>query len=219
MKLIIVTPHPDDETLGAGGTILKFKKSDGKIFWLNITNMKEEYGYTREAVGKRAGEIKKVASEYGFERFFDLGLKPAGLDEYPLNQIIEMITSVFADIKPEIVILPFRNDTHSDHRIVAEAVLACTKVFRHPYVKKVLMMEVPSETDFSLREDSFSPNYFVDITDFFAEKLKILGIYEGEMRESPFPRSVQNIEALAKNRGSQAGCGYAESFMMLKEIC
>ena len=38
-------------------------------------------------------------------------------------------------------------------------------------VKKVLMMEVPSETDFSINGNSFSPNYFVDVSDFFKHRV------------------------------------------------
>ena len=44
MKILVVSLHPDDETLGAGGTLLKMKKSGHQIFWLNVTDMREEDG-------------------------------------------------------------------------------------------------------------------------------------------------------------------------------
>ena len=81
-------------------------------------------------------------------------------------------------------------------------------------------METLSETEFapSTKEDSFVPNMFVDITDFIDRKIEIMKIYKGEFDDHPFPRSERNIRALATFRGATAGCEYAESFMMLKEI-
>ena len=217
-KVMIVSPHPDDETLGAAGTILKYKDSGYKVYCLNITNMKEEYGFDKEEIERRGKEIEKAINEYRFDGFFDLGLRPARLDGYPVKHMIEKISEIFIKVKPDTVILPYRNDIHSDHRIVFNSSYACTKVFRYPYIRKVLMMEIVSETDFSIDGLSFSPNYFVDISDYLERKIKIMKIYESELGKYPLPRSEETVRALATIRGSQAGCKYAEGFVLLKEI-
>jgi LmbE family N-acetylglucosaminyl deacetylase len=82
------------------------------------------------------------------------------------------------------------------------------------------MMETLSETEFSLstKEDSFIPNVFVDISDYMNKKIEAMKMYEGEMGSHPFPRSERNIKALATYRGATAGCEYAESFMLIKEV-
>ena len=64
----------------------------------------------------------------------------------------------------------------------------------------------------------FVPNVFVDISPFLDRKIEIMKMYDGELQEHPFPRSVENIKAIAIFRGSAAGCRYAESFMLLKSI-
>lgn len=217
-KVIIVSPHPDDETLGAGGTILKYKSLGYKVYWLNVTNMAKKHGFKEGEVQKRKNEIKRIINEYKFDGFFDLGLKPFGLDEYPLSAIIEKISKVLVKVKPEIIILPYKNDIHSDHRIVFECAYACTKVFRYPYIRKILMTEIISETNFSTYDRNFSPNYFVNISDYLEKKIKIMRIYKNELENHPFPRSTEALRALATIRGGQAGCKYAESFMILKEI-
>ena len=81
-------------------------------------------------------------------------------------------------------------------------------------------METLSETEFalSMKEESFVPNVYVDISEFFEKKLEIMRIYESELGDHPFPRSERNLKALATLRGATAGCEYAESFMLLKEI-
>lgn len=217
-KIIVISAHPDDETLGAGGTLLKIHKEGKKIYWLNISDMKTEYGYKSKTVAQRSKEIKKVAKHYGFTGTFNLRLKPTGLENYPVRFLIEKITEVFSKVMPDTVILPFKNDIHSDHKVVFEAGFACTKSFRAPYIKKVMMMEVLSETDFARPEKGFLPNCFVDITKYLDDKLKIMKIYSSEHRKHPFPRSLEGLKALATIRGTSAGCKYAESFIILKEI-
>lgn len=217
-KVLVISPHPDDETLGAGGTILKYKDSKHRVYWLNITSIKKEYGFTEKKVQMRKKEIEKVISRYNFDGFFNLQLKPAGLDIYPLSFIIEKVSEVIMKVKPKAVFLPYKYDIHSDHRIVFECTFACTKIFRFEFIKKVFAMEVISETNFSTPHEYFSPNYFVDISDYLNEKIAIKKIYKRDLGNHPFPRSSENIKALATIRGSQAGCKYAEGFMVLKEI-
>ena len=137
-----------------------------------------------------------------------------------MSVLVSKISSVINKIKPNIIYLPFKGDVHSDHKYIFDAAYSCTKVFRHPFIKKIYMMETLSETEFSLstKEDSFVPNVFVDISEFMDKKIELMNIYESEMGEHPFPRSERNIRALGTLRGATCGCDYAESFVLLKEI-
>ena len=137
-----------------------------------------------------------------------------------MSELISKISSIINKVKPNIIYLPFKGDVHSDHKYIFDAAYSCTKIFRHPFIKKLYMMETLSETEFSLstKEDSFVPNVFVDISEFMDKKIELMNIYESEMGEHPFPRSERNIRALATYRGATSGCDYAESFMLLKEI-
>ena len=79
-------------------------------------------------------------------------------------------------------------------------------------------MEILSETDFSKNGKAFSPNYFVDITEYLDEKIEALKIYDTEFAEAPFPRNLEAVKALALLRGGASGCHYAEAFKVIKEI-
>ena len=82
------------------------------------------------------------------------------------------------------------------------------------------MYETLSETEFgiTLPENVFMPNYFVDISDHMEGKLALMEVYESELGEHPFPRSLDNIKALAHFRGASVGVKYAEAFQLLKYI-
>ncbi|MBT5068750.1 MAG: PIG-L family deacetylase, partial [Candidatus Marinimicrobia bacterium] len=71
-KVLVVAPHPDDETLGCGGTLLKHKANGDGIYWLIITNIDEKNGWQKKRVESRQQEIDKVSEMYGFSKIFKL---------------------------------------------------------------------------------------------------------------------------------------------------
>jgi N-acetylglucosamine malate deacetylase 1 len=219
-KILVIAVHPDDETLGCGGTLLKHKANGDKIHWLIATDIKESEGYSISTIKKRNKEITKIDDLYGFTSVNKLGLSTTKVDTYSMSVLVSKISSVIDRIKPDIIYLPFKGDVHSDHKYIFDAAYSCTKAFRYPFIKKIYMMETLSETEFSLstREDSFVPNVFVDISNHMNEKIEIMNTYKSEMGEHPFPRSERNIRALATFRGATSNFDYAESFMLLKEI-
>jgi N-acetylglucosamine malate deacetylase 1 len=218
--VVVVALHPDDETLGCGGALLRHKENGDEIHWMICTEVKEENGFTKERVQSRNSEIEKVAEMYGFESTRRLGLSTMKVDEYSMSELVSKVSDVINQIKPSVLYLPFKGDVHSDHRVMFNAAYSCTKSYRYPFLKKIYMMETLSETDFALstKEDSFVPNVFVDISKYFDKKLEIMKVFDSELSEHPFPRSLRNIEALATLRGATSGCEYGESFMLLKEI-
>lgn len=219
-NVIVISAHPDDETLGAGGTILKHKKNGDQIFWLIVTNVFQNNGFSEERVNSRQQEIKKVSDLYGFEKTIVLDYPTMSLTSESLLTLIPKISDIFTELKPEVIYTLNRSDAHSDHRYLSDAVFACTKSFRYPFIKQVLMYECISETEFApaLPEKVFIPNYYVDITEFMDKKLEIMKIFESELAEHPFPRSLENIKALAHFRGASVGVHYAEAFQLIKYI-
>ncbi|MBK9161513.1 MAG: PIG-L family deacetylase [Nitrosomonadales bacterium] len=214
-KILVVAVHPDDETLGCGGTLLRHRAAGDEIHWLIVTEAGNDALRQR-----RTGQIGQVGQAYGFAGIHTLGFPTTRLDQLETGVLVGGIAKIVEAVAPEIIYLPFAYDIHSDHRLVFEAAYSCTKVFRYPSVRRVLMMETPSETDFSpaLPGQGFTPNVFVDIADHFDKKMAIAGIYGDEMGAHPFPRSLEGMRALATVRGAAAGCKYAEAFMLLKEI-
>ena len=91
--------HPDDETLGAGGTLLKHNNEGDEINWLIVTDVFEEQGFSKERVISRKLEIEKVSKMYGFSNVFKLGHPTMKLNDTILHKIIGQISKIFQDIK------------------------------------------------------------------------------------------------------------------------
>ena len=215
-QVLVIAVHPDDETLGCGGSLLKHKDSGDDIHWLICTSLVQKNKYYQ----KRDKEINEVSKLFKFSSVNKLLFETTKIDQYKLNDLIDKISLVINKIKPNIIYLPFKDDVHTDHKIIFEASYSCTKSFRNPFIKKIYMMETLSETDFapSIPQQSFVPNTFVDISKYMEKKIKIMNVYKSEISPHPFPRSEKNIKALGTLRGASCGCEYAESFMLLKSI-
>ena len=219
MRTMIVAPHPDDETLGVGGTILR-KRSKGEIVsWLIITNMLASDGWPREKIKSRKKEIEKVSKFYGFDNVFELNFPTTKLDNVPMLDLTKKISECLEKFKPQELYIPSYSDAHSDHRVVFEAVTSSSKWFRLEGIKRILSYETLSETSFGLsRISNFNPNVYIDISPFLKHKIKVMNIYKSELGLPPFPRSEENIKALATIRGSESGYIAAEAFELLKEV-
>lgn len=218
MKVLVVSPHPDDETLGAGGTLLKLKKQGHSIFWLNITDMSVEDGWDDKIVQRRKEQFEEVNKYYQFDGFYNLAYPTTKLASLDDGEIIGSIKKVFNEIQPDWLIIPGQYDAHTDHRIVYNCCMACAKSFRAPYIKRITTMEIISETDYGFQISRFNPNLFVDISEELESKLEAIKIYDTEIENPPFPRSIENVIALATYRGGSSMCRYAESFSIIKQI-
>lgn len=208
-KVLVIAVHPDDETLGCGGTILKHLCQDDEVHCVFITS-----GNMYQKV-----LMDKINILYGFTSVIALNFKELHLHEM-LNELIDVLSKTVSLIQPQIVYIPNRSDAHSDHRTVFSAIMACSKSFRYPFIEQILMCEVISETDFApqLIENVFVPNYFVDITKEFPRKKQILELFESELLPYPLTRNQSTMEALNRYRGSLINTDYAEAFMNIKTI-
>ncbi len=217
-RILVVAPHPDDEVLGCGGTLLRRKAEGAELAWLIVTGMSADAGWPSERIEAREQEIAAVAAMMGFSHVANLRLPAARLDGYPMADLVAQFAKVFEEFQPDEVMVPHRSDVHTDHRIAFDAAVACTKPFRYPFVRRVVAYETLSETDAALDPDQhFRPNWFVDITAYLEKKLTAAAIYRSEMAPFPFPRSGEALRALAAVRGAASGFRAAEAFQLLRE--
>jgi len=216
-KILFIAVHPDDETLGCGGTIQKHKEKGDQIFWLIITKANQKITAIPNIVDKQATYVSMVAKEYGFNDWKQLNILTTELNQYPLGEIISEISAYINEIKPTHIYLLHFADVHSDHKVAFNAVYSCTKNFRYPFIEKILLFETLSETEFApaIRNNVFVPNVFSDITLYMELKLQIMQLFITEQMEEPLPRALSTIKALARYRGSRIGVEYAEAFSLI----
>lgn len=218
-KALIVASHPDDDILGCGGILSKFRdKIDFKVIFIaegstcrfdnpNSIEAKNE-------VVKRnsyAIEALKYLGIFNYE-FYNL---PCGrLDQIPLLSINKIIESEIKNFQPDTVFTHSKCDSNQDHHKVYDSTIIATRPGSG--VDNVLSFEVLSSTEWGF-SNSFSPNYFVSLSKSnINDKWKSLEYYITETKSFPYPRSKKGIETLANYRGLQSGNEYAEAFKLIR---
>jgi LmbE family N-acetylglucosaminyl deacetylase len=216
MKILVIAPHPDDEVLGCGGTIARHVQKGDQVDLCVVTKAYTP-DWSAEFIKNRKNEIINSNKILGIKNTITLDLPTVKLDTLPQKDINKAIGEVVGRIRPDVVYLPHRGDLNSDHRLVFESALVAVRPIKH-LVKRVLVYEIPSETEWGEPLAFFSPNAFVDITPFFGKKINAMKAYKSELRQPPHPRSLTKIEALARVRGAAGGLDMAEAFMMIREV-
>lgn len=218
MKSIVIAPHPDDEVLGVGGTILRRIDEGHKVALIIVTSASDLLNWTKSQVEVRSLEIIKIKNFFGFDEVYQLNFPAACLDKVGEGNIVQKISEVFKIFEPNEVFIPHPSDVHGDHKIVGNASISASKWFRHPCISKIIAYETLSETEFNISAiNAFKPNYFINIENYLENKINAMKIYKGEFYNFPFPRSDVAIRSLAQYRGSMSGFMAAEAFQILKE--
>jgi len=218
--ILVISPHPDDETFGCGGTILKHIHSGDNVYWLIVTKVFKP-AYPEKILTTKSNEVKQINQLYGFKKFFWLDFKTTRLDDYARSEIMSKIEKVLKEVNPDIIYTVGEGDVHSDHKIVFETLISTLKSFYRKFkCKKIYVYETLSSTDAAaqLRDKAFLPTTFIDISLFINEKIEAVEIYKTEKQAYPLPRSVSSVKALAKHRGGTIGVEYAEAFMLVREV-
>ncbi len=212
-----VAPHPDDETLGCGGTLLRHRDDGCALHWLIATQASAGEGVSQAWVEQRERTIERVAEAYGMAEVHRLGAPATRLDAVPLADLVGATSEVFSKVAPHVVYLPHPGDAHSDHRRAFEMCASGGKWFRQASVEEIYAYETLSETRFGLDDrQPFRPTAYVDVSMWLERKLEILREYSTELAAFPFPRSEESTEALARVRGAESGFEAAEAFQLLR---
>lgn len=218
MNVYVVAAHPDDEILGAGGTIAKHIQNGDKVKVLIVAEGKssrlDRYeDFVIEDAVKYRKETKEALETLGVHDFSMLNFPDNRLDRMDMLDIIKAITKDAEDFRPERVYTHFYNDLNIDHQIVSRAVVTAFRALPDTSVKDILFFEVLSSTehDFAMR-NAFCPNYFVDISEQLNVKLDALAHYKSELREEPYTRNQNMVRCNSVLWGSKIGIEAAEAF-------
>jgi LmbE family N-acetylglucosaminyl deacetylase len=226
MNILVIGAHPDDEVLGAGGTIDKHIQNGDNVF---IVLFSVGHKPIQPKLKEQAYKMLKV---FGIKKnnLFWLGCKSGQFDLEPKLKINAKLAKIIGKIKPTIVYTHFYGDTHQDHRFVFDSTtVACrpshlirginiNKIWRG--VEKILCYEVPSSTHWSGRlSDSFHPTEFNVISESNLEKkIRAYSCYKNEVTPGNHPRSVESLKSIAKFRGNSIGTDLCESFVVIRNI-
>ncbi len=220
MRILVVAAHPDDETIGVGGTI-NFHSKRGDDVYLCIMSEGSTAQYKDEnMINVKKNTLKDIKKILGIKEIYNLELPDMKLDTLGQLTINRLLENYVREITPAVVYTHHWGDIHKDHQLTFEATMVATRPLVGHNVKRILCYEVPSSTHWLNvpMSNVFVPNVFVNITENIRTKVKALELYNYEMNKYPHPRSIKAILSLTEYRGSNMCLPYAEAFQLIRDV-
>lgn len=219
-SILVVVAHPDDEALGAGGTIHKLTSLGVEVNCMILSGSVEARS-TKPSKSTILKNIKKSGDLLGINDHTIGDFENIKFNSYPHLEIVQFIEDGINKYKPTTIMTHHLSDINDDHFVTSKGCLVASRLYQRQNGKNrlhsLLTMEIQSSTDWSYPSDNpYQPNYYCHISeDNLTNKIDALNAYEDVLRPEPHPRSVNAIKSLAIVRGSECKNQYAESFQLL----
>lgn len=209
-RVLVVAAHPDDETLGCGGTIARhILNGDPVSVVLLADGVSARVLRTAGALNERALMCRKACKVLGTEDVWLHQFTDNAMDRVPLLQVIQHIETHIERFKPTVVYTHHATDLNIDHRIVHHATNVACRPQPGQAVRQLFYFEVPCSTAWA---GDFKPTHFINVAATLQQKLEACEVYSTEMRPFPHPRSNLAVATLAAHRGTTVGLAAAEAF-------
>ena len=205
-RVLVLSPHPDDETIGCGGTLCQHVRNGDRVAVIFLTSgdagghgmTREQTIKVREAEAMRAAKLLKLGP-------IEFWRQPDGaMKETP--ELIERLAKAIKRLKPDVVYLPHDREMHPDHRTAVRLLKrALAKVRQQP---DILMFEVWTPLQ---RMD-----HIVDISPFIEKKLKAIRLYRSQNDALGFDEAFKGLARYRGEMHSWPGGDYAEVFARMR---
>lgn len=222
LKVLVFAPHPDDEVIGCGGSIIKHLQQGNEVFVVFVgdtTGIDCNFLKPEEYSRQRKIEIKKAISL--------LGLKEDNiiiLQEDPWHYNEERLRIEFLDIvrktKPHVCYIPHLHDGHVDHQVVNKAALEAINMAPSPWFQKYgdknTCPLVQTVLGYEIWTPIESPNYFEPLGDDILEK-KMTALQAYQTQEvDKYEHAYRGINAYRGAMHEGEISKYAEAFQIIK---
>jgi len=220
-KVLCIVAHPDDETLGVGGTLALHAVAGSEVTVLILSEAETEKLDSTPHCPNRRECALRAAKAMGLSEVLFKDFPGQRLDTLPFIELIKVVEETIERYRPTVIYTHHRGDANTDHQVVFKATYAACRPMT-PFgstVQRFLTFETPSSTDQApqIGDYVFNPTTFVDIEPVWQKKLEALRCYPTEMIGGKHPRSFEYIEALARVRGGYSGYLLAEAFVSVRE--
>lgn len=217
-KIVIFSPHPDDDVIGVGGTIQKLRENFNKIWSVYITNgvsnrksIKRDISIN-EKQNIRINEAKESSEILNIEPVF-LNLDYFNGLEYN-SKNINKIQSLIVELEPEIIILPNKYELHPTHQISTRLILDSIKFIESGKIKELWFYEITSTLK--------APNKIITFDEeIMSKKIKSICAHKSQIERKRYDLATKglnifrgiNSNAINKNEfGTFGDIQYGEGF-------
>jgi LmbE family N-acetylglucosaminyl deacetylase len=217
--VLVVCAHPDDEVLGMGATIALHVRNGDDVRVVCVTDgSSSQYPGDAGTRDRKKDEAVRAAAELGVEDYVHLDLPDMRLDTVPHVELNRVVEEHVRDVRPSVVYVT-HPDVNRDHRALFDSVAVAARPTPGQAVRRLLTFAPTSSTEWTPPAlNWFVPNWFVDVTATFEQKIAAFACFATEQRDFPHPRNERALRAHAQFHGASVGCEYAEPFVLVRSV-
>ena len=194
-RILIVSPHPDDETIGCGGILAKYgSQCDVIVLTDGRLSMSTKKKQSEEEIAK----IRKREFESAMQFFCVNKFQTLGIPDSQLKKNAGIVRGI--DLRNyDFVFIPNRNERHPDH---ASAYKIIKNIHRKQKSKADLI-------EYEVWSPLIAPNCFLDISEVMEAKIKGLEFYESQIELIDYRKLTLGLNSY---RGAPRHLEYCEAF-------
>ena len=219
LRVLAVGAHPDDLEVACAGTLARYSQEGHQVIMCYVCkgNLGSYERPPEEIISLRAEEARRSAEVIGAELISGLGLRDGELQVNEKNKMLFL--DLVRQTRPDLVITHSWEDYMNDHYNAGKLLFEASFLASIPNIEsgypahKIVPPLIHMEPYTGI---NFCPTEYVDITDTFEIKQKMLSQHQSQlefMYKHFGDDMLQAIEVEAKFWGRQAGVEYAEGFI------
>ncbi|HLD16408.1 MAG TPA: PIG-L deacetylase family protein [Coxiellaceae bacterium] len=196
-KILVISPHPDDEIFGAGGVLIKAIQEGAQVKVVYLTSGKTNTQSEREA------ETLLAAQLIGYEtEFFRQPVHAISIE----NPMLKKFSHLVNTWQPDACFVSALFDDHPDHRRASELLY---RAYQSGYLSRNMMIWAYQIYSMII------PNVIVDITDFVELKKKAMHTWATQLKIRNYAHYIIGLNAFNTRFLNTTGTRYAETFFVL----
>jgi N-acetylglucosamine malate deacetylase 1 len=229
-RLLVITPHADDETYGCAGSMARIKALGGEVFVVLVSV--GDLGHFSD------GDIKLVTHKTRLDEFesvmqllkvddWDVLFTDAethlALDAMPRKELVRLLEASgrlsIDDLRPTMVMIPAPS-YNQDHEALFRACVTATRpgVHGQRHLAPQVMAYDNTSLFWSFGQDRFQPTCYIDISEYLEFKIQAMRLHASQVRPEIYHGSPESLELQTRLRGREVGVEAAEGFQMLRAL-
>jgi LmbE family N-acetylglucosaminyl deacetylase len=234
-RVLVVTPHADDETYGCAGTIARIKSLGGEVYVVLVSVADLVHYGPGGAAGAapnlvshrtRLAEfesVMKLLDVDDWDVLFTDAQTHLALDAVPRKEIVRLLESAgrlsIDAVRPTMVLIP-ASSYNQDHEALYRACVTATRPgsaggrYTVPFVlayDNTALFWVPEQR-------RFHATVYVDVSCFLDVKIEAMRLHASQVREPLYHGSPESLELATRLRGREVGIEAAEGFALLRGV-
>lgn len=210
-RVLVLAPHPDDESIGCGGAICKYIEQDSRLLVVFVTDgrqgdrdlralpadSQQRLQMESELAARRRREAHCALSVLGVSEFEFLDAADGEL-RHQINPVSERLAAILSKFKPDVVMLPFLTDRHADHFAVNSCLFNAIERLQGEWLEKLQCFGY----------EIWSPIYanaLVDITAYMRSKRDALKCYQSQLESNDYIAGIEGLNQFRAVSGMTGG--------------